>query len=81
MGAIDALLARHRAFWRRELDRPLLAQGQPWPHWVNVERMYGPRDGQALSPAIADARRYGHPKLVKLLAADKDIEVRVHRMK
>jgi hypothetical protein len=58
MSAVDALLARHGAFWRRELDRPLLAQGRAWPHWVNVGRMYGPCDGQAVGPDMADARRY-----------------------
>jgi hypothetical protein len=52
------LLGRHTAFWRREGERPLLAQGRAWPFWVNVGRMYGPEDGRVLTPADADARRY-----------------------
>ena len=58
MPEIGPLLARHAAFWRREGDRPLLAQGRAWPFWANVERMYGPEDGLAVTPSMADARRY-----------------------
>ncbi len=58
MTAVNALLARHAAFWRREGDGPLLAEGRPWPFWVNVERMYGPQDGLTVPPATADAHRY-----------------------
>ncbi len=58
MGEPPDLLGRHTAFWHREGDRPLLAQGRAWPFWVNVGRIYGPQDGLAVTPALADAPRY-----------------------
>jgi hypothetical protein len=52
------LLDRHTAFWRRQADAPLLAQGRPWPFWADVRRMYGPEDGVEVLPKQADAERY-----------------------